>query len=117
MENQTNTLRRNITTDDLSHFAFKGAGTLLLMRGIRGRGLVGAAMALGGLWMLFPETASRIINSVWPQNGHKAQGTPADAPSYRDEGHEAEQTPQDEIDAAAMASFPASDPPSSYRSS
>jgi hypothetical protein len=86
-------------------------GGVLLGVGLLRRGLLGWGAALAGAGLMYRGITGRSLINELICSG-KARGAQDDGASYQhDLQNKAEQKPTDDIDEAAMESFPASDPP------
>jgi hypothetical protein len=86
-------------------------GALLLWRGLHRRGFLGLMAAVAGALAL-----CRGMTGHVPLRGRRAGSRrrpprSAPGPSFQHDIRPQQQTPKDEVDEAAMESFPASDPP------
>lgn len=108
-------LKEICTIPDLKTAAAIGAGAWLVYRGLRQGGLISSALMIGGAALLARQITGKSITELLHLDALEARPTP-DTPSYADGGIASSQEPEDAIDEAAMESFPASDPPASYRS-
>ena len=89
-------------------------GALVALLGLRRGGLLGLVMTTAGAELMFHgimgySPVSRLFQE--PRGGKHGDSTLA--PSHHHDWKSTEQLPADEVDEAAMESFPASDPPSS----
>jgi hypothetical protein len=91
------------------------AGGVLALYGLVRRGFLGPVISVAGGMMIYRGLTGRnpLARVLCGQN-QAPSGDASLAPSYQhdDRGPAATQQPADEIDEAAMESFPASDPPS-----
>ena len=90
-------------------------GAVCVLAGTTRRGICGGAMGLVGAGMLFRgATGLNPLMLLCPgcRRGGR-DGGPDESPSFQhdDQGLPTRQAPEDEVDEAAMESFPASDPP------
>ena len=100
-----NTTNATDVGDAIHRLSGVGLGLWLMGHGIRRGGLLGGFTVLAGALL-----GAHSISA-------KAAPAPAaDAPTFPSKGIPAPQEPSDDIEEASMASFPASDPPSSHRS-
>jgi hypothetical protein len=99
--------------------AAAGVGMAVLKSAIRGRGLTSVLGLAAGAALVYNAWTGRNLTDLLGSKTGPRRGRGQDSPSYRSRGREAspQQVPADEVEEASMESFPASDPPGSFRRS
>ena len=90
-----------------------GGGLCVLIGTLR-RGFGGFLLTAAGAGMLYRgATGCDPFKSLLGRHGRRGgpSGDPHQSPSFQHDHHPTRQAPEDEVDEAAMESFPASDPP------
>ncbi len=104
--------------EESGRMTLKLGGGLLACLGFRRGGLCGAAMMGTGAALIYRGVTGRNpLRSMFCRKHPEKQGSPNDAPSYANDERKSGQQPIDEVEEAAMESFPASDPPAHRQAS
>ncbi len=97
---------------EMCRVAWGAGGALLALMGKHRGGLLGlGAMALGGGMVYRGVMGYSPLKAILSDQRRGQSGDPKQTPSYHHDWKGASQVPIDEVDEAAMESFPASDPP------
>jgi len=90
------------------------AGAIVALLGLRRGGLLGLVLTGAGAGMMFRGVMGyNALSRIFPAHQGGKSGDSTLTPSHHHDWKSTAQLPADEIDEAAMESFPASDPPSS----
>jgi len=90
--------------------AFLAGGGALFVYGFFRGGLRGGLAAIGGAALMY-RGATGALPLQLPDAQSRLKAVKAGAPTFQNDSIPAQQRPEDEVDEASMASFPASDPP------
>ena len=100
------------TQHEMTRGLCAAGGILVGLFGFRRGGLLGMLVMLFGMgWAYKGFTGRSPIEKLLGQQRGGRRGEPSQSPSHQGDWKESAQLPADELDEAAMESFPASDPP------
>lgn len=98
--------------EEMNRVAWSAGGLLVGLIGLKRGGVTGLALAAaGGLMMHRGIMGYNLLSKLVCDNAGGKSGDPTQTPSYHHDWKRTDQVPADEVEEAAMESFPASDAP------
>ena len=105
------------TESEMQRTACGFGSALAIVLGLKRGGLLGMLLTVAGVGGVYHALTGRNpISSFLREHRGGLRGEPSQTPSHQGDWKESEQLPADDVDEAAMESFPASDPPASRAS-